>query len=401
MIKKFQNIYSYAVLNFFDKFFIFATPLIILKFFNDKNLYNSIEYIYSIAIIFVIFFDLGLKNYTFFYLKKSKNYKKDLEKINEVFYFFIFYVLVFFGFILFFLYFYFFENLEILYFYILIRIFYLSIINFYKIFYRANDYPSKIFIFSIPVSLITLFLIFINNIYFNFNYLLIFFITQLFFLFFYVILQFNLKKITKNLNSKIILLSNSLKFTLPLMISIMVYNSMMSYGKIYSFNFLEINQMTFISFAQRLFLILTFFHATYISYFQKKIYLANDKYLNKIIFFNYFTIIIIINLCLIFGSNYIFKFFDLNFYDLNIILLLSSHSLLWCFSAYFETYLTKTNNNKFIMKSTIFAMIVFIISLAISKNDFLYNFFISLNISIFVHMILILFKINKVGIKLT
>ena len=53
------------------------------------------------------------------------------------------------------------------------------------------------------------------------------------------------------------------------------------------------------------------------------------------------------------------------------------------------------------MKSTIFAMIVFIISLAISKNDFLYNFFISLNISIFIHMILILFKINKVGIKLT
>ena len=91
------------------------------------------------------------------------------------------------------------------------------------------------------------------------------------------------------------------------MISIMVYNSMMSYGKIYSFNFLKINQMTFISFAQRLFLILTFSYATYISYF-KKIYLANDKYLNKIIFFNYFTIIIIINLCLIFGFNYIFKF---------------------------------------------------------------------------------------------
>ena len=155
--------------------------------------------------------------------------------------------------------------------------------------------------------------------------------------------------------------------------------------------------MTFISFAQRLFLILTFFHKLTLV-ISKKIYLANDKYLNKIIFFNYFTIIIIINLCLIFGSNYIFKFFDLNFYDFNIILLLSSHSLLWCFSAYFETYLTKTNNNNFIMKSTIFAMIVFIISLLFPRMIF-FIIFLYLEYFNFYSHDTYFFKINKVGIN--
>ena len=92
MIKKLQNIYSYSVLNFLDKGLIFITPLLILKFFDDKVLYNTIEYIYSISAILVIFLDLGLKNYTFFYLKKSKNYNRDLNKIDHTFYFYIFYI---------------------------------------------------------------------------------------------------------------------------------------------------------------------------------------------------------------------------------------------------------------------------------------------------------------------
>ena len=81
MIKNLQNIYSYSVLNFIDKGLIFLTPLIILKFFDDKVLYNTIEYVYSISTILVIFFDLGLKNYIFFYLKKSKTYNHDLNNI--------------------------------------------------------------------------------------------------------------------------------------------------------------------------------------------------------------------------------------------------------------------------------------------------------------------------------
>lgn len=400
MIKNLQNIYSYSVLNFFDKGLIFLTPLIILKFFDDKVLYNTIEYVYSVSTILVIFFDLGLKNYTFFYLKKSKTYNQDLNNINNTFYFYIFYIFVFLGIILTLYYFNNLNHLKYILGFIIIRILYLTIINFYKIIYRANDIPSKIFIFSIPVSLVTFVLLYINYEFLNFDNLLIFFTAQSLFLILYIIVKFNFKLILTKINSKIILLKKSLKFTFPLMLSVMFYNSMMNYGKIYSFNFLNIEEMTFLSFSQRLFIILTFFHATYIGFFQKKIYLTSDNHFNKRLFINYFLLIILINIILTFSSSYISTIFNVRITNFNIILLLSTHSCLWCFSAYFETYLTKTNNNNFIMKSTIFSMIVFIFTLNIVTYDFLYSFCISLNLSIFIHVLLILFKIKKVGIKL-
>lgn len=400
MIKNLQNIYSYSVLNFFDKGLIFLTPLIILKFFDDKVLYNTIEYVYSVSTILVIFFDLGLKNYTFFYLKKSKTYNQDLNNINNTFYFYIFYIFVFLGIILTLYYFNNLNHLKYILGFIIIRILYLTIINFYKIIYRANDIPSKIFIFSIPVSLVTFVLLYINYEFLNFDNLLIFFTAQSLFLILYIIVKFNFKLIVTKINSKIILLKKSLKFTFPLMLSVMFYNSMMNYGKIYSFNFLNIEEMTFLSFSQRLFIILTFFHATYVGFFQKKIYLTSDNHFNKRLFINYFLLIILINIILTFSSSYISTIFNVRITNFNIILLLSTHSCLWCFSAYFETYLTKTNNNNFIMKSTIFSMIVFIFTLNILTYDFLYSFCISLNLSIFIHVLLILFKIKKVGIKL-
>ena len=400
MIKNLQNIYSYSVLNFFDKGLIFLTPLIILKFFDDKVLYNTIEYVYSVSTILVIFFDLGLKNYTFFYLKKSKTYNQDLNNINNTFYFYIFYIFVFLGIILTLYYFNNLNHLKYILGFIIIRILYLTIINFYKIIYRANDIPSKIFIFSIPVSLVTFVLLYINYEFLNFDNLLIFFTAQSLFLILYIIVKFNFKLIVTKINSKIILLKKSLKFTFPLMLSVMFYNSMMNYGKIYSFNFLDIGEMTFLSFSQRLFIILTFFHATYVGFFQKKIYLTSDNHFNKRLFINYFLLIILINIILTFSSSYISTIFNVRITNFNIILLLSTHSCLWCFSAYFETYLTKTNNNNFIMKSTIFSMIVFIFTLNILTYDFLYSFCISLNLSIFIHVLLILFKIKKVGIKL-
>ena len=341
MIKNLQNIYSYSVLNFIDKGLIFLTPLIILKFFDDKVLYNTIEYVYSISTILVIFFDLGLKNYIFFYLKKSKTYNHDLNNINNTFYFYIFYIFVFLGIILTLYYLNNLNHLKYILGLIIIRILYLTIINFYKIVYRANDIPSKIFIFSIPVSLVTFVLLYINYVFLNFDNLLIFFMAQSLFLILYIIVKFNFKSIVTKINSKIILLKKSLKFTFPLMLSVMFYNSMMNYGKIYSFNFLNVEEMTFLSFSQRLFIILTFFHATYIGFFQKKIYLTSDNHFNKRLFINYFLLIILINIILTFSSSYISTIFNVRITNFNIIVLLSTHSCLWCFSAYFETYLTK------------------------------------------------------------
>ena len=143
---------------------------------------------------------------------------------------------------------------------IFIRIIYLTIINFYKIYYRAKDIPSRIFIFSIPVSILTILLMIWNLFYYNANSLIIFFIIKIFLILLYFFFQIKIiNKFRSNIKSYLIILKNSISFSYPLMLSILFYNFMLNYGKIYSFNFLSQDEMSFLSLIQRIFVILTFF----------------------------------------------------------------------------------------------------------------------------------------------
>ena len=168
----------------------------------------------------------------------------------------------------------FFKNFynEILIF-IFVRIIYLTIINFYKIYFRAKDKPSKIFIFSIPVSILTIVLMIWNFLFLSGNSLFIFFVFQILLILFYFLIKIkNINKFKLNIKNYITILKKSFYFSYPLMLSILFYNFMLNYGKIYSFNFLSDEEMSFLSLVQRIFIILTFFHATYVSYFQKNFY---------------------------------------------------------------------------------------------------------------------------------
>ena len=398
MIKKLQNIYFYSFLNFIDKILIFILPLIVLKLYDDKDLYNSIEYIYSIAVVIVIFFDFGLKNYTFYFLKKSSNIDNDIKKIEDTFYFFLLFFLLFL--ILFFIFYEKFYN-EILIL-IFIRVIYLTIINFYKIYYRAKDIPSRIFIFSIPVSILTILLMIWNLFYYNGNSLIFFFIIQLFLILLYFIFQIKIiNKFRSNIKSYLIILKNSISFSYPLMLSILFYNFMLNYGKIYSFNFLSQDEMSFLSLIQRIFIILTFFHATYVSYFQKKIFISDDKVINRKIFFDYFKIIFSLSIFLLIITPFTANYVNIEILNIKIVILLFSHSLLWCLSSFFDMYLTKTNHNKSIFFNMLFSLIIFASILIYFQNNFLLIFCLAINISTIAYLFLIIFKIKKIGIKFT
>lgn len=396
MIKDLQNIYFYSFLNLIDKILIFSLPLIILKLYNDKNLYNSLEYIYSIAVIILIFFDFGLKNYTFYFLKKSTNINNDINKIENTFYFFLLIFLLFL--ILSFL---ISERLynQILVL-ILVRVVYLTLINFYKIYFRAKDTPSKIFIYSIPVSILTILIMSLNLIYFNKNDLLIFFSIQFFFIFFYLLIKINItNKFWFNVKNYFLILKDSLIFSYPLMLSILSYNFMLNYGKIYSYNFLSLQEMSFLSLIQRIFIILTFFHATYISYFQKKIFISDDKFINKKIFLDYLKIIFSLSVVILILTPIIANYVNIEIIDMKIVILLFLHSLLWCLSSFFDMYLTKTNHNKSILFSMLISLVVFITIIISFQNNFLITFCFAINASTIIYLFLIIFKINKIGIK--
>ena len=183
------------------------------------------------------------------------------------------------------------------------------------------------------------------------------------------------------------------------MLSILFYNFMLNYGKIYSFNFLSDDEMSFLSLVQRIFIILTFFHATYVSYFQKKIFISDDKFINKKIFIDYFKIIILISGSLLILTPFMANYVKIDILNFNIVILLFLHSILWCLSSFFDMYLTKTNNNKSILISMLFSLLIFVSILFSFQNNFLLIFCLALNISTMIYLFLIIFKIKRIGIN--
>lgn len=181
------------------------------------------------------------------------------------------------------------------------------------------------------------------------------------------------------------------------MISICLYNFCINYGKIYSFNYLTEMEMSFIAFAQRIFLILTFFHASFVSFFQKKIYDDNRNLINQKRFLSYTFLILFINFLIILFFEKLSFFFKIKITDLLLVYLFSLHTVIWCISSYLDMYLTKNNKNYSIMKYQIISVSVFIIFMFLLKKVFLVTYSASLLISSTAYLLLIITKLNKMG----
>ena len=397
MIKLIKDYFIYNVFNFIDKLLLFLLPLILLKYIEEVIVYNAVEYIFSISAIVVIFLDIGMKNFLFYKFKIEKNTKNTLKVIenNFIFYYFFFNLFIFFFFFLI----QFIFNIEnVLIYFIIIKSLYLTLINFYKILFRAKNTPTKIFYFSILNSLFNIFFTIINFKFFNFSTILVFFFSQILFIIFFIFIKFDV--ILKNLDkkkiiSKIHFYKESFLFSFPLMISIFLYNFCINYGKIYSFNYLNEMEMSFIAFVQRIFLVLTFFHASFISFFQKKIYDDDDNLICKKKFSSYIFLIFFINFFIILFFDNLSLFFKIKIIDIFLVYLLSLHTIIWCISSYLDMYLTKNNKNYSIMKYQIISVSFFIIFMFLLKKVFLITYAVSLLISSTAYLLLIVIKLNK------
>ena len=398
-MKKFiNNYYFYTSINLLDKFLLFLLPFIILKFFNDNLTYNNIEYIYSISTIIAVGLDLGIKNYLLYSLKKSKKYSKDLNKISKIFetYFLLFVILLIVPLVILNL------NFEKIYLinFILLRSTYMMLFNFYKIYHRASDKPSVIFLFSTLNSILTLSLI----IFFNKNsigLLNIFFLSQFLFILIYlfsiIVIQKNDLKIFKDLK---IYIKKAFEFSWPLILSVIIFNFTMNFGKIYTFNFLGENEMTSLSFTQRILLIVILSHSIFSSYFQKKIYQSKDIIIDKNLIIKYLVLLTSILLIILFSYNELINFFNINVQNSVILYFLSLHAFLWCFSSYLDIYLTKLNKNISILIYQILCLSVFLIFIYYSNLSFLISFSIALNLYSCIYLILVVSKLKRMNCKI-
>lgn len=357
--KETQNLIQFTILTSLDKLLIFILPFYVYFLTSDKLLFNNIEYIYSIASLAMIFFELGLKNYLFYGYKINRDKDKFLYEIKLLYNFLILvYTLIliiaflstkltsllipFFG----------------------IRLIFSMLSTFYFSYFRLKDKPSIIFYYTVPVNLLTFILIYFNT---SSNHNLSLY--HIYILPFLSIILFNLYQlkntILKGKNTQYIL--KALQFSLPVMINLLLMGLINQFGKLYAYNNLDINEMFDLSLIQRISTIIVLIHASIVGFFTKKLFMSKSLIEHKNIFKLYFFTILFTALSIylfILAANNI-NILDINIYLLNIFLI---GTMIWCYNAYFELYFNRSNKNRYIPMISLFAFTAYGIIFTLSED---------------------------------
>ena len=394
-----SDFYNFTFLNVIDKVVAYITPLFLLHFFNDRYLYNSVEFIYSIALIINVFIDFGTRGYMTYSFRFHKNKKEYTFSIIKLFNLLLIIYVILFSFIIFFLNTLSLIDLAVIYF-IFIRAIYLCIINIYRAFFRINSNPSFIFFWSIPVQIITALIIF--TIYFlnkeiNLNY---FFLPTLIFLFFYI-LRFLLKKeIEINISSIINLLTKSIQYYWAIILSGGISIIIGNYAKVYSFINLTDLETTKVSILLRTLMIIQLIHGSYTAYNLKNIFSDSSKFASKKLFINYSVLMGIISVVVVLIIPIYSNYLNLN-YGLDLIFFnLYLYIIFWCVAAYFEQYINKLNNNIYILYNYIISVFIYFAFIFCFESITLISLSISMSFSSLIYLILTIIRIKKLKIKI-
>lgn len=398
-LKKNFSFLIYASLNIIDKFLAYVAPLLILKFLGNNFLYNQIELIYSISIIFNVFLDFGLRGhfvYSYrFYDSKADHINDHLKSYNSLFFIYIGAVLILLIFIK-----YSYPEIFLLSCLIFIRIIYLFIINFFRFFFRFYSKINYFFLLTIPVNIVTIFLIIYFN-FFDFKYVLIyFFVSQfLLILIYFIIFSFKSNSII-HFKLALRVLKSSINYYWPIILSTACSLLIMNFGKIYFFYNMSENDMTKFSFIIRFLLIIQLFHATFSSFNLKKNYQENEKKINKKIFVKYFIGLVfsILFVNLLYPNTQFFFGIGYNF-DL-VYLFLVIYITTWCLSSYLEQFLGKFNKNIFIMYLQIASLLFYFLPFIFLKDINIQNISFLMVISSSFYLFGILFFLKKEDIKI-
>jgi len=358
LVKNLQiNFALFTFLNLLEKFLSYVAPLLVLKLFNDQNIYNKIELIFSISLLANVFLDFGIKSsfiYEYRFLKKQKNLHLEyLYAYNGliVFYIAAFIVIIFINYL------FNYDYLLLLIFFI--RFIYIFLINFYKCFFRFYYNINYYFFLSIPVQIISI--IILTTVYFLQSKLTLidFFFSQLLFISVYIFLLYHKKINYFSATKTIHIIKKSFIYYWPLFISSATSLIVMNFVKIYSFYKFDEFTMTKISFYLRILLVIQLTHATFSSFFLKKNFSSNAKKIDLNLLLSYIFLLIL-------GAGFVVIIFPLVVDFLNLKLRLDAifflfmfYIFLWCLGAYVEQFISKINKNFDLMIAQIIALFVY------------------------------------------
>ncbi|NDP22194.1 MAG: hypothetical protein GZ091_14100 [Paludibacter sp.] len=351
-----KQLLIFTLLNYIDKFIAFSLPLVVLYISKNQQIYNDIEYIFSIASIAVVFFDLGINTYYFYGFKESDSRIEYIEKVREYFsVLLMFYEII--GLLILPIFF-FYKPTSFIFIFVYIRLLYLLYVSFSASYYRLKDKPSFVYWLSIPVNLLSLVALYLfrnisNSVLFGF------FAPQ--FILLFVGSYFYIKnKVKIDFKKLITFLTETLKYSWPILINISMIAYINNFGKIYAYNYLSSNDMYQISYVLRISLIVQMAHSSIIAFYSKAIYEDKNYEINKEIFKKYSLLIflaVVLFFCFILGLNLtkIVKPISINLASFLIVL----YTIVWCYRSYFEMYFGKYNKNKIVLLFSIISTTVY------------------------------------------
>lgn len=393
---------TYSAFNFLEKFLAYVAPLFLLKLIGNQDLYNKIEFIYSIALIFNIFFDFGIRGYLIYSFRLNKSVKDYSEKV------FKFLNLLLLLYLIIFIFFFLIKfNIKIsitdtlIIILIFIRSIYLLIINFYKVYYRIKNIPSNIYYYTIPVNILVFGLVvyfYFNNIDVNLEY---FFIPFFFLILFHYTKIFINSDFSINIGGFIVYIKKSIKYYWPIIIISFVNIFIGNYMKIFAFLNMSENDMTKISFYLRYLLIIQIVHTTFSAFFLSKNFFNNSKFLDKKLLIEYVFLLIFFSFIAILSIPIWRNLLAINYIQLDqVFILLNLYTFLWCLAAYLEQFLNKFNQNKFILKFNLISLLIFIIISLLPFYDRIMIMSLAMFTSSLVYLFLVINHLNKIGIKI-
>lgn len=366
VIKK-KTFLSYAFLIFLDKGLTFSLPLILFHLYNDRGLYNELEYIYSNANILSIFVGLSLPYYAFYYYRKHNGEKDKLDKFSEanrlssiLFLLIVSVILVLINYIS--------ETgiSVLLLLMTIIRSVYLSITLYLTAYFRLIDRINNIFYFTTIANVLTLGLVFLV---YSFNITSIFslFVFQLIFSLFFLcqikILDFiNLFRLVKE----------SICFIWPSIVVVFIWKGIHNFGKIYAFSNLSDIDMSILSYIQRTSLIIQLSHTSINGYLAKRLFMES-VFFNYSVFKKYLVVIIsvafLVLILILLSSDFIIK---VNLFNhLAIVLFLVLYTVFWCIGAYFELFFTKFSKPIYTLINLIPCCIFYVLYLLLVEKSIL------------------------------
>lgn len=383
-----KGLINYAILNYFDKGLNFIIPLLVLHGFNDRTLYNEIEYIYSVAAIAVAVIELGVRSYLFYAYRQAEDRDQLVKEVKGCFLLqFVLYqaigaILVAGAWLMG-------ADAAWVWLFIIVRSLYMYFVTFMLGYYVIRDKPSKVYLFSFLVNLATVGLlatIKFSGLEVRVEYL---FLSQIGLLAF-VIAYFVKFRSETNWRTTAEYIKKALVFAWPIILNVFLFMFISNYGKIYAQNFLSQDEMFHISFAQRIAIIIQLAHVSIAGYLSKRIFIDEKAGVDKKVLILY-TVGILGSTFGAVGLLWAMQLFDLSYsIDIDVVtLLIFGYTIAWCYAGFLELYINRMNKNKFVLLFSGVSSCLFVLVLLLKLGDPLYSISLGMQLSMACNLVLI------------